>query len=230
MGFLDWLSGNLRFQRYDDSFALTRSALWALLRSTIKRPEHEQKSIWMVCHFPETFSSIQSQLEQWGQDYVVVENPISTAQVDQPTAEDQPLIQPGPIKLVLADLIETPSERRALVKSDAKLALMVIERHPLCTHDQRIDAFARSLSVRVELGYFMSLEDKVVKDVVNDTTLQILKQLGMNDHELIASQMLTRRLNKLLKRRAAKYTTDYPADSAAEWLTLNHLNDPGTQR
>ena len=216
MGLIDWIKGEKRCKRFDDAYAINRPALWNAIKEAIDSPLHADKSIWLVAHFVETFTAIQEQLDQWSVDYEIVSQAI-----DPDRMERSGLLSNSTLKLVLADLI--PDSNQTALESDStqRLAIIVVERHPQLSHDQRIEAFCQTLPVRVEYGYFLSLEDDVVKLAVNETSLKVLKQLGMNEHELITSHMIASRLNKILKRLTVTFTSDHPADSAKKWLDQN---------
>ena len=219
MGLLDWFKNNSRFTRFDDAFALNRTGLWESLRQAIQSPLHAEKSIWIVVHFTQTFSQLQTQLESWGIDYEIVTNRIDPVQLKR-----SGLLSVGQIKVVLADLIPEVEPSYLDFDLSHSIAMIVVERHPQINQDHRIEAFARSLPVRVEFGHYLALDDVVVRMVVNETSLRILTQLGMNEHELITSNMLSRRLAKVLHRVSPDFQTDYPANSAKQWLEINGLD------
>lgn len=218
MGILDWLFKKPRFKRFEDAFTLTRDRMWEALRESLSSPEHDEKSIWLVVHFMDTFSELQDRLESWNLDYDVISSRLNASDIDR-----KGLLKQNSIKLILAELIPQPAEIAAVVDESEmrKLAMIVAERHPLLAEDQRLESFAKSIPVWVEFGYFLALDDVVVKLAVNDTTVEVLQQLGLDDHELIASNMITRRLEKVLKRESAKFSGNTRADSAQEWLMLN---------
>ena len=219
MGLLDWFKNNSRFTRFDDAFALNRTSLWESLRQAIQSPLNAEKSIWIVVHFTQTFSQLQTQLESWGIDYEIVTNRIDPVQLKR-----SGLLSVGQIKVVLADLIPEVEPSYLDFDLSHSIAMIVVERHPQIKRDHRIEAFARSLPVRVEFGHYLALDDVVVRMVVNETSLKILTQLGMNEHELITSNMLSRRLAKVLHRVSPDFQTDYPANSAKQWLEINGLD------
>ena len=220
MGLFDWITGKSRFKRFDDVFALNRESLWDALKQTLESQLHADKSIWLVAHFVETYTELQELLDQWQFDYDVVSTPI-----DPNHLERSGLLSRSSLKLVLGQLIPDAKPNLLEVDRSQTIALVMVERHPQVLHDQRIEAFSKTLPVRVELGYFLSLEDESVKLVVNETTLTILKQLGMNEHELITSHLVTSRLNKVLGRMSNSYRSDHPADSAEQWLAMNSPPD-----
>ena len=219
MGLLDWFkNGSARFTRFDDAYALTRPALWRSLQQTVQSPQHSAKSIWLVVHFVDTFTSLQSELDSCQVEYEVVTQPIDPNQLQR-----SGLLSPASINLVLADLIPQVVDQIMLEPDpDTAIAMIVVERHPQIQLDDQIESFARALPVRVEFGYYLSLDDEVIRLVINDTSIKILQQLGMNEHELIGSMMVTRRLNKMLRRVAVTYRSNKPADSARKWLKINH--------
>ncbi len=216
MRLFDWFKSNPSCKRFDDAFALNRPALWKAIKQTIDSPLQANKPIWLVTHFLDTYSALQDQLDQWQVDYEIVSQPIDPSQLERTG-----LLSDSTIKLVLAQLI--PESDPQYLESDYSqtLVMIVVERHPQLLHDQKIDSFAQSAPVRVEYGYFLSLEDDVVKLIVNETSLKVLKQLGMNEHELITSHMVTSRLNKVLGRMSETFVSDHPADSAKQWLEEN---------
>lgn len=218
MGLLDWINKRKHlFTRYDDAFALNRSALWRSLQQTVTDPQHAAKSIWLVVHFVDTFTSLQAELESWRVDYEVVTQPI-----DPNHLERSGLLSCAQIKVVLSELI--PESKGAVLLDtipDNQIAMIVVERHPQIKYDDQIESFARMLPVAVEMGYYLSLDDEVIRLVINETSIEILQQLGMNEHELIASRMVTRRLNIMLKRISENFDSDERADSAQQWLEVN---------
>ncbi len=218
MGILNWLFKQPRYKRFEDAFMLTRARLWEALRQSIDSPEHSAKAIWLIAHFPDTFTELQNNLGQWSRDYEVITSPIEPQKL-----EHSGLLCRDSIKLILADLVpETFPDHPSLMTDNGKqLGIIIVERHPDFNRDQRLLNFAKSLPVKVELGYFLALDDVVIKSVVNETTVEILKQLGLDEHELITSNMITRRLDTVLKRLGADDQNDWPADSAAEWLEKN---------
>ena len=216
MGILDWLFQRPQFKRFDDSYALIRESLWNALQRTVNSEQHALKSIWLVTHFTDTFTTLQDRLDSWGREYDVVAAPI-----DANALERSNLLSPSSFKLVLAEMIPDAFPNMLEVNRDQTIAMIVLERHPHPKYDDRIVEFAKSLPCLVEFGHYLSLDDEVVKTVISETTLTILKQLGMDEHELITTSMVSRRMNVTLGRNAEEYSGDQPADSAKEWLELN---------
>jgi hypothetical protein len=194
MGFFKTLFGNRHFTHFDDAYALTREALWNSLQSTLESDRYADK-------------------------------PVETSLIDAKRFSYDSKLAKNGIRLVLANtLVSAEDGPIPAVDFERSLAIIVLERHPVIEHDLRIEKIARSLPVRVEYGHYLSLDDSVVRLVVNETTVKILQQLGMNDHELIASTMVTRRLKKVLRRMQSSFQFDHDADSAAEWIALNSRN------
>jgi len=218
LGILDWLFKKKRFERFEDTFALNRDRLWKAVYECIVAPQNSGKSIWLVVHFMETYSELQSLLDEWSVDYNVQSKRLNVRELEQAG-----LLKPDSVSLILADLIpEVTTQNLALENDDAnRIAFIVVDRHPLFSRDQRIESFARSLPTLVEFGYYLALDDAVVKLVLSDTALTVLKQLGLNEHQLIASNLVSRRLNVALKRMEAEYASTDDADSATQWLEIN---------
>ncbi len=211
------LFGNRQFTYFDDAYALTRETLWNSLESTLKSERYEGQPVWLVVHFFDTFNWLQDRLD--GSD---IPYEIETSEIDAKRfSYDSSVTQKG-VRLVLAKtLLAADATSSSDGNLERSLAMIVLERHPLIEHDLRIESIARSFPVRVEYGHYLALDDSVVRMVVNEATIKILQQLGMNDHELITSAMLTRRLKKVLRRMQSSFESDLAADSAADWIALN---------
>ena len=211
------LFGKRRFTYFDDAYAFTRETLWNSLQSTLKSERYEDQPVWLVVHFFDTFTWLQDQLEGSGIPYEIETSAIDAKRFSY----DSSVTQHG-VRLVLAKtLLAADATASPDANLEQSLAMIVIERHPLIEHDLRVESIARSLPVRVEYGHYLALDDSVVRMVVNEATIKILQQLGMNDHELITSAMLTRRLKKVLRRMQSSFGSNLDADSAAEWIALN---------
>ncbi len=217
MGIWKVLFGKRQFTYFDDAYAFTRESLWNSLQSTLKSNRYANQPVWLIVHFFDTFSWLQDRLDESDVPYE-----IETSSIDAKRLNYDPLVTQSGVRLVLTKtLVSVEDSAKPEVDFERSLAMIVLERHPLIEHDLRIERIARSIPMRVEYGHYLALDDSVVRMVVNDATVRILKQLGMNDHELITSSMVTRRLKKVLRRMQSNFKFDRDADSAAEWIALN---------
>lgn len=221
MGLLDWLFKKPNFQRVDDSFALTRETLWKGFKKSLESPQQAGKTTWLVVHFMDTFTQVQGLLEQWEIEYEIASSRLNASELDRTGLLANPSA-PAAIKLILADLIPSPPQLAGLLPVDAqqRVAMIVLERHPQVRHDQRLEAFAKSLPLIVEFGYFLALDDAAVTISFDQQVVEILKQLGLKD-ELVSSNMVSKRLETVLKRIADDFSGDTPCNSAEEWIQVN---------
>lgn len=220
MGMLDWLFKKNHFKRAEDAFALNREVLWDGLKNSIAHPTGQERDIWLIVHFMDRFTEVQERLELWGLDYEIVSSKLVANELER--IRPNGTTSPAGLKLILADLIPKQVDLVALPSRDAdgEVAMIALERHPQVNHDDRVESFARSLPWRVEFGYFMALEDAVVKISIDDQVIEILQQLGLNN-ELISSKMVARRLETVLRRLSSGFTGDTSCNSAEEWLEVN---------
>lgn len=229
MKIIDWLFRPPKFRRFEDSYAIDVSAQLEGLKLAIARQQSEENAIWIVVHFTDTFLSLQSFLERSGIEFWVAQQ--TSDLLDRLAAQlpsDNEELKAPDVVLVMASLLTEPSagfEVSNLAKQPpvtAKVAIMVCERHPLPTMDQAIVQFARSLPVTISLGYLLTLDDCVVRQVISPVTRTVLNDLGMNNRELVASNFVTRRLDKVLARQSQNYV-ERPqlADNAEQWMQVN---------
>jgi len=214
-----------RFRRHDDAYATTRQRVWQGVKEAVAVQLELGRSIWLIAHFPDMFVALQEEVAQWGVEYSIARQPITT---DSLAGPNQDLISESSVHLVLADLIPTsmpPSDQ--LYRG--KVAAMVVERHPWMPRDADLCGYFKTLTgteLSVELGYFLSFEDPVVVSVLNETTIEVLNQLGLAGHSLINSTTLTRRIDRQLKQQQAFYREETKTDNVELWLKSNRIAPP----
>lgn len=218
MAFFDWLAN--RHVNYPESYALDRDSLWENTQVAIERLFKHDGRVAMIAHFPEMFEMIEQQLNVWQIDFSI---PESSVPLEWFVREPD-----GPrLMLCLAAQLRESRTDDLLPRSQATetLSLMVMERHPWSPNDERIKTIASQSRVRNELGYLLSLDDPVLENLINETAITLLRQMGMDDHGLVTSMMVTRRINRALNRRKSKLKDVaeefLPADSSTEWMELN---------
>ncbi len=219
MGLLDKLLGRAKFNRFEDSFAIDRASLWPTLRTSIETQLNDGHAIWIVAHFADTLFKLQSLLDEWEVGHQIADREI------HPQAAHEVTQNLGGIVIVLADLMVPSEAIDREFDASTSLAIIAIERHPMVENDQRIERFAKSIPCYVRFGYFLTIEDVVVRRAVSETMVQLLVQMGMRDHQLITSNMMTRRIETVLKREAKSFSSFQRADSAEDWYRLNESND-----
>jgi hypothetical protein len=220
--FLDWMKIRGDYDRYPDSYALSQQGIESHLLEAIKFRQARDQAILLVTHFPATFDRLQGLLENAGYDFEIA--PLKFGPdyllhlIDKATPGSPPLL------LVLAPTFDDSSLDRPLPPNrKLNVSFMVLERHPALAEDQRIDQFARVWPFSVRIGYLLSMDDPVVKYCIHPTIIEMLKQMGLGDQELITSNMVTRQLERILKKfnlpaRSSDSARTLAEDSAEEWL------------
>ncbi|MFN9538151.1 MAG: hypothetical protein ACK6A8_02740 [Planctomycetota bacterium] len=223
----DWMRIRGDYDRFADSYGLTPEARELGLLNSIRYRQKKDRAIVVVSHFPRTFEHVQSLLEEQGIDYEI--SPLRLGPeflLEQlPANRDRQ----ATVLLTLAPTLDEAALDRPLpVQRKFKLSMMVLERHPKLEEDRRIETFARVCPCPVRLGYLLSLDDPVIRHCIHPTTIQVLRQLGLRDQELVTSRMVSQRIDRVLKRIAwpasGKVALDSsgnaPFISAEEWLSL----------
>jgi len=176
-----------------------------------------QKSVFLVAHFAETFSDCQTMLEDNEIDYF-----IETESITKSWVQDHSNAAGNHVHLLIADLAKPlvidPDEPNL---SSVELAMMIVERHPFGPRDDRVIEFANSLPAKVEVGYFLALEDMLVQRMVPTQMIDLLKAMGLQDRDLISSSMVTSRLRKLIQRSEKDGQPFEDAESAEQWFEMH---------
>ncbi|QEG22814.1 hypothetical protein MFFC18_26990 [Mariniblastus fucicola] len=197
---------------------MTRPALWKSIAASIRLQQSMGKSVWLVAHFLETFTDAQSMLEEHGLDYFVETEPVT---IDW--FRDHANAAGDQVRLLLADLAEPlVLDPESPFESELRVAMMVVERHPFGPRDDLVVEFASSLPAKVELGYFLALDDVLVQTMVPPQMIDLLKAMGLQEHDLISSSMVTKRLQKLIERTSRETKEDRVAESATDWFAMQN--------
>ncbi len=210
----------LSFQRYPDCFALTRETLLRNLMDVLKRMRQDsdlpRKTIFIAAHFPDAFFQLQTELDLNGIDYQIITRPL-----DAQWFIDVGRAGTGCVYLALAEFL-TETTFCGAERFSSPLQLIVVDRHPEPFRDQALQQFGRSFPAVTRMGYFLALEDRVLASAVNETTLTVLKQMGIEDQGLVSSRIISKRISKVLAReQESRANAGQPTDSAEQWYESN---------
>lgn len=202
MGLFDWLRGSSsRLEIQDDLLWLTAAGRLAGIAASVRQSLAEQEppvAILLVAHFQDRFAELQ--------------NLIETHQF------------PGCVTATTAEHLATLNLSSEALPGTERVEIVVAERHPLWSRDERIVEFSKGLPCRCRLIHHDCMTDPVVREFAGEWVTKMLKQLGMKEDESFASRMVSRRLQAAQKILEEKIVSDQPADSAEEWLNRNLPN------
>ncbi len=216
MSLFQRLFGKYGFHRYADSFTRTREAKFASLRQWVQTQSGQGKHVLILAHFESTFLDVQSAIQQAGFDYEVLAMPQSQQQLARTLADSA-----ANITITMSQMLAPSEEPEYREPADLHIAMMIVERYPLVQRDMRLDDFARSLAARVDMGYLMSFEDPVVRQLLGERFIFLMEQLGLGEHDLIQSAMTERALQQRIRRATQAVVNEQEAGSPEEWLELN---------
>jgi hypothetical protein len=133
-------------------------------------------------------------------------------------------LRPTPAPRVLFGLVRNlrPDEFPTTDAPESPLPVLLVERHFLRRHDDRVTEFAKGLGGRAAIAVHLSFDDHLIRLFVGDWVRNVLKGLGMQDDEAIDSNMVNRRIRAAQDKVVPLVREeDVPADSPEEWYRLN---------
>ena len=220
----DWLFRKSNFQLFQDHYARTYDSMFAGLLEAITIRLEKGDTVFLLAHFQATFLELQERIEETEIEYSIMAEAIDFSVVERLSE-----VRPNRVHLSMTQMLASDSQVLES-KGNTDVSVVVCERHPMPSYDQLINQWCRQLAFPVELGYLLSLDDPVVSHVISESVKQLLEQFGMGENELVTSSMVSRRLNSVLKRKAAKVVNEVKADSSREWLKLNYETSSDTNR
>lgn len=200
MGLFDFLFGGEKkrtnVEIVPDHIWMTTEAKFAgLAKEAEERSKSETVAILLVAHFPDVQETLEEIANQQAWDV--------------------------PCKAVPANNLNMALAATLKVDASAIIDIIVGERHPLPSVDDRLEEFADSLPCRCRFSHHVSLEDAVMKVFAGDWVKTVLRQLGMKEDEAIESDMVSRRIRQAQQKIEGRAFGSLDAESAAEWLAKN---------
>jgi hypothetical protein len=199
MGLFDSLFGGKKRTNVEvvpDHIWMTTEAKFAgLAEEAEERSKSATVAILLVAHFPDVLARLGelANRQTWG----------------------------VPCKAVPASDLDSDLAASLDLDETAILDIIVGERHPLPSVDDRLEEFADELPCRCRFSHHVSLEDAVLKVFAGDWIKNVLKQMGMQENEAIESQMVSRRIRKAQEKIEDRAFRKVDAESAEEWLAKN---------
>ena len=126
-----------------------------------------------------------------------------------------------PVRPVFADNLDVELATSLNLDATAIIDVMVGERHPLPSVDDRLEEFADKLPCRCRFSHHLSLEDAVMKVFAGESVQNILRKLGMSEDEPIESRMVSRRIRQAQQKIEGRAFGSMTAESATDWLQKN---------
>jgi hypothetical protein len=166
-----------------------------LAKEAKERSRSETVAILLVAHFPDVLARLEEIADREAWDV--------------------------PCKAVPASSLNTGLATSLNLHDSAIMDIIVAERHPLPSVDDRLEEFAAELPCRCRFSHHMSLEDPVMEVFAGDWVKTVLQQLGMKEDEAIESQMVSRRIKQAQQKIEGRAFGRLEAESAVEWLEKN---------
>jgi hypothetical protein len=128
---------------------------------------------------------------------------------------------PASVRALLAGQLSPDAARRLPLRESDVVEVIVAERHPLASSDEKLREFAEALPCRSRVVYHVSLDDAVLRASGSDKLRGVLDRLGATEDEAITHGMVTQSIRRFQQRTEARAKDRSDAGSAAEWLERN---------
>jgi hypothetical protein len=214
MGLFSWLFGRRARVVSRDFVWLTDAARLRGAASSVRDGLAAGKSVLVVAHFPSTLAAFREHAADSG--WVTAEVPNSyTPAGALALAAGSPRVLLGLGRNLRPDEFPAHDDTPA-----SPLPVLVLERHFLREHDDRVVRFAEGLGGRA-VEFHVSLDDPLMKLFAGEWVRGLLQKLGMEEDEALDSGMINRRVAAAQAKLARTIPGDHEADSPAAWLERN---------
>lgn len=217
MGLFSWLFGKSEPVPFTSRVWLTEAARGKALVREIRQHLKANRAVLLLAHFPSTLEALTVALCDRNLTCERFPTPLTPAGVlREIETRRSPTILAGLVRDLLPEMF--PSDEEC---ADAGMEIVVAEMHFLRRHDDTVIAFAGEIGTQCQVTFHTSLEAPLMTMRVGEGIKGILRQLGMQEDEVIESRMVTRRIRRTQDKIAAQVDEDQPTDSPEEWVTVN---------
>lgn len=209
-----------QFRRFPDTFTLTETRKLTTLGSWV-RDQSAVQSVIVLTHFQSTFLSVQESLQETEIDFDILAEPHDQFQFDARLASQDSGTR---VYLTMSQMLQSRvNEQTVPPKPDPsrKLAVMVAERYPLAERDTALEDYFKQLPIYTSMGYLISFEDPILKFLLGQKFIDLMKQMGLGENDLVSSLITNRGLARKLRMATQSIENEIAAESPQEWIELN---------
>ena len=203
MGLFDFLLGNKtasNIEVVDDRIWISQQAKFnGLAKELVERPNSDSVAVLLIGHFSDTVERLDSIAAEYKGDV-----PVMATLANKLTVDIASKLNLGP-----KDIIE----------------LIVAERHPFLSADEKLLQFADELPCRCRVSHHLALNDPLLKVFCGEWVIRILDSLGMKEDEAIESSMVSRRVKQAQQKIESSAFGNLETESAEKWIKKNMPND-----
>jgi preprotein translocase subunit SecA len=217
MKFWTWLTGKSDDVAIVDKVWLNKPAKYRAMCGQAEDQLCRAKLVLLLAHFPATLTEVGEELARSGVPHQVTPHPISANEVKR--LAETPMNDRAYVGLVEQIHSDPVGDREA--DREPSVQILVAERHFRRENDDLINDFARSLTLRSQITFYLSLEDPLMKAIAGDWVGGMLQRLGMDESKPIESPLVARRVHGAQAKFAKQLDNAGDARSAEEWLQAN---------
>ena len=204
MGFFDFLFESKKPKHAEfvlDRIWITSDAKFTgLEKEAVERSRTETVAILLVAHFPDVLARLEAIANRNVWDV--------------------------PCMAVSAGNLNSGIAGNLNLDESATIDIIVGERHPLRSMDNRLEEFANWLPCRCRISHHLSLEDAMMQALGAGDWVKMLMTSAMPEDESIENELVSHAVLKAQQKLEGRAIGNVDSESATEWLRKNCLDLP----
>ncbi len=202
MGLFSFLFGNNSnspIQVVNDRIWISQQAKFkGLAKELVERPNKDSVAVLLIGHFANT--------------------------VEQLSGIAGEYMGGIPVMATLADKASPEIASKLNLGKNDIIELIVAERHPLRSVDEKLSQFAEEFPCRCRMSHHLALDDPLLQIYFGEWVRGMLTKLGLSEDEAIESKMVSRRVQQAQQKLATTAIGNLEAESAEDWIKKNLPN------
>jgi len=215
---------------YPDTLVVDRQTIYQEIPQWVRSASKTDLNL-IVVHFPSTFLKVQDSLERAGLPYDIQTGRIQKEFLNKQLVQQRRKRKEGaatkaPILLALSAQIFHPEysysddwkKHSPPSENIPVLSVLVPEIHPYEEVSSSLIEFCSMLAVRVDVGFFVALDDEVIDRLVDKRVILLMEEMGIRAEQVTGSLFFFGHFRKRLKAFADKRMSGISADSPSQWF------------
>lgn len=170
-----------------------------------------RRSVLVLSHFESTLARLTSSLRQ---------NGIMHERFSSLNPAELCISAPGKVWFGSASAFQVANEL-TLAAQASVLEIIVAEHHPMHSRDKSVVDAAAKLSCNVQLCFYFSLDDPVMKHFGAETVKAQFERLGIDKNECISHHLINTAITSAQEKIETQVGKDVPTYSAEDWFKYN---------
>ena len=200
-----------KINRIDDKIWFTNDYKISGLINEAQSLAAKNETVVIIAFFSQTLQAFETRLGSSATAYRLLSHPYDFSAV------------PAVVNIAKASTLRETSLVEQLVKNNTPVTLLFLEHYPLyATEDTVLKRIEEQTPSMVNVCFYCSLDDEILKFFGTERLKEIIQKLGMKESETISHPLISKAIANAQKKIQQAVQNELPTESQQQWFTYNY--------